>query len=113
MITVKDIEEAITEANTWALKWGEKRDLHPRGAGGNATEGAAIADGMLSGLLGVEEQGLTEWIDHLTSPAIAELVIRAATKPQGVTRFLMATMGSIFLSGLTAGIMLGRKFPKP
>lgn len=110
-ITTKDIEAAIAEAATWAEQWGERHDLRPRERGGNQVEGAAIADGVLSRLLGIDESGLTAFIDEMTAPVLAEIIVRASMRSQGLTRYLIGTMGSIFLSGLTAGIMLGRKFP--
>jgi hypothetical protein len=112
MITTKDIQEALAEANQWSVDYAKRHDLRPTRGGGNPVEGAAVADAVLADLLGVQEEGLTSFINDMTAPVIAELVVRAMDSPKGLTRYLLGTLGSIWLAGLTAGILLGRKFPK-
>jgi hypothetical protein len=107
-ITVRDIEDCVTELNIWSEEYGRRHDLRPQETH-SSVEGAAIADAMLAHL-GIDETDLTEYINQTTSGA-AEQLLSHVMHGSGMLN-LNALFGSIWLAAFSAGVLVGRKFPK-
>ncbi|SRR6266550_4474805 len=111
-ITIDDIKQVTEELSDWAKDYGQRHDLRPETTG-SSVEGAAIADGIFA-YQGVNSEGLDDLVQGMATNTIASMIARSLTRgPQGMTNYLVSELGSYWLAGLSVGIELGRKFPKP